>query len=115
MEKSPLLEINMAGPAIELIDNCQIAITGADISPTLDGVPVNMDETISVKKTSILKFGQLVNGCRAYLAIRGEWKINHWMNPESPINLSTISSLNNIQIVAPSDFISKQVCQKKTF
>lgn len=111
----PVLEINIAGPIIEFMDTCQIAISGADISPTIDGEPVNRYETITAEKTSILKFGELLKGCRAYLAIRGEWKFNGWMDPESPLNVSTISSLNSIEIIASNNFVQKRVSPKRNF
>lgn len=109
----PVLEINMIGPEIKFIGSCQIAITGADISATIDGEPVNINETISVENASILKFGKLVDGCRAYLAIRGEWNFNGWMDVDSPVSLSTISSLNSIEIIASNNFVQKRISPKR--
>jgi biotin-dependent carboxylase-like uncharacterized protein len=50
-----------------------IAITGADLEPTLNGQQINMWESIRVKKGDILKFGYSAKGkgFRAYLAISG--------------------------------------------
>ncbi|MEZ4957968.1 MAG: hypothetical protein R2825_30695 [Saprospiraceae bacterium] len=37
---NPVLEITIMGPIIEFEGGCQIAITGADISPTINGSSV---------------------------------------------------------------------------
>ncbi len=86
--KSPLLEIALTGPHIEFEGDCQIAIAGADISPTIDGKPVNMYQTITVNDGTELKFRALKNGCRAYLSIGGDWQIKKWLNSSSAFLLS---------------------------
>ena len=72
---TPLLEITIQGPKIRFSGSVQIAITGADISPKLNEQPVPRYQTIRVNQGDILSFGRLNQGCRAYLAIRGKWKV----------------------------------------
>ena len=72
---TPLLEINLVGPEIQLETDCEIAVTGANLSPTIDSSIVEMNERILVKAGDVLKFGKPINGSRAYLAIRGNWKL----------------------------------------
>ncbi len=79
----PILEITMLGPEIEFVGRCQIVIAGADISPTINGVPVNSNQLIDVESGSILKFGKLMKGCRAYLAVGGKWQLKSWLGSVS--------------------------------
>ncbi len=86
--QTPVLEIALLGPQIEVEGDCQIAITGANISPMIDGVPLNMYETVSVKRGFELTFGAIKEGSRAYLAIGGVWKVKKWLNSSSAFLLS---------------------------
>ena len=77
---SPVLEITYAGPSLHFNNSCQIALTGADLSPRLNDVPIEMYESIYVLKDSKLSFGKLNSGCRSYLAIRGAWQVKKWLD-----------------------------------
>lgn len=114
-EKSPLLEINMAGPEIEFIDSCQIAITGANISPTINGKNIEMYQTQTIDKGSVLKFGKLVIACRAYIAICGKWEVKGWMDSKSPLIASNNASLNSIEITLSNNFIENRNSPKFNF
>ena len=72
---SPLLEITFAGPEMIFDAPCQIAITGADISPMVNEIAINPYQTIQIQAGDKLHFGRLQSGCRAYLAIGGEWEV----------------------------------------
>ncbi len=113
--QSSLLEINMMGPKIQFKNNCQIAITGANISPIINNEPIKMYETLSISKGTILQFGNLVNGTRAYLAIRGKWKVKDWMDEESPRVVSSINSLNSIKITPFGNFVPVRESDKIDF
>jgi len=72
---SPLFEITLKGPEIIFEEDCQMAITGANISPKIDGNDAPQYETIYITQGGkTLSFGKLISGCRAYLAIRGKWR-----------------------------------------
>ena len=85
---TPVLEITLIGPQIEIEGDCQVALTGADISPVIDGAIVPMYKTLSINSGSKLSFGPLKSGCRAYLAIRGKWMVKKWLNSYSAFLLS---------------------------
>ncbi len=82
-KEDPVLEITLLGPTIQINQAVQIAITGANLSPTVNGIPVPMYETISVESGALLKFGKIQSGCRAYLAIGGKWEIQKWLTSGS--------------------------------
>lgn len=74
-ESAPVLEMTMLGSDLLFHSDTAIAITGADISPVLNGIPVKLYQTIAIQKGDRLTFGALKNGCRAYLAVAGGFDI----------------------------------------
>ncbi|SFU72504.1 biotin-dependent carboxylase uncharacterized domain-containing protein [Pustulibacterium marinum] len=68
-ETDAVLEITFGGCQLQFEEACQIAITGADFSPTLDGEPVSMNSALNVPKGAILKFGKRLFGVRTYVAV----------------------------------------------
>lgn len=65
------IEITLKGPKIFFTERQLIAITGADLSPTLNGQPVKGWRPLLVDEGSILEFGSPLSGCRAYIAVAG--------------------------------------------
>lgn len=66
-----VLEITIVGPVIEFHCAQVIAITGADLSPVLDGKPVRCYAALAVYPGQRLSFGGRKNGCRSYIAFAG--------------------------------------------
>ena len=68
----PVIEAVLFGPQVKFSDDSFIAITGGDLSPTIDGAKVNLWETLQVSAGSILSFsGPIGKGIRSYIAISG--------------------------------------------
>ena len=65
------LEITLLGPRIRFEADHLIALTGAHLSPTLNGQPVGLHRPVWVAAGTELAFGPAVAGCRAYLAVAG--------------------------------------------
>ena len=82
-EDHPVLELTLIGPKIEIEGDCQVCLTGADLSPKLNGEAMEMYKGIDIKSGSVLSFGRPLRACRAYLAIRGEWKGAEWLASKS--------------------------------
>lgn len=80
---SPVLEITLLGPVIQFTGGGQIAICGAHLSPSINGQSVKMYKTLNLKDGDILKFGTKIHGCRAYIAIGGQWLIDEWLDSYS--------------------------------
>ncbi len=83
---TPVLEMTLKGAIIEFDKSCQIAITGANMQPSLNNEPVGSYTTLNVQAKDILRFGQAKQGCRTYVAIRGEWKAKKWLGSFSAIS-----------------------------
>ena len=70
-----VLEITMTGPEILFLEETEIGITGADMSPMINEVPLEMYTTILVSKGDVLSFGKLKNGFRSYLSVNGGFEV----------------------------------------
>jgi antagonist of KipI len=82
-EGGAALEITLTGPTIKIEQNLLIAITGGDLSPTIDSIPVPLWKPVYVKKGSVLQFGPCKSGCRAYLAVAGGISVEKVMGSAS--------------------------------
>jgi antagonist of KipI len=69
------LEITLAGPRLQARDRCLIAVTGARFAITIDENPVPQDTALFVRPYSIVEFGPLKSGARAYLALSGGFDV----------------------------------------
>jgi len=65
------LECTLIGPRVEFADDRLVAVTGADMAPTVNGAPVPAWETVPVKPGDVLRLGPARTGVRAYLAVAG--------------------------------------------
>lgn len=65
------LEVTLRGPALEMEAGALVAVAGATSEVSLDGEPVPLWHPVWVPRGSLLQFGTVYSGCRAYLAIAG--------------------------------------------
>ena len=77
------LEITLTGPTVEFTAPCCIALTGADLSPTLNGQPVALNRPIVIRAQDTLAFGQRRMGTRAYMAIHGGFALTQALGSNS--------------------------------
>ncbi|MVW72327.1 biotin-dependent carboxyltransferase family protein [Bordetella sp. 15P40C-2] len=69
------LEITLMGPTLRFDVSTTIAISGADLSPMVDGAPISMDRAVDLPAGATLSFGPRRSGVRAYLAVHGGYDI----------------------------------------
>jgi len=77
------IEVTLKGPKVFFSQRQLIAITGADLSPTINGLPVKGWRPLYVDEGSILEFGAAVSGCRAYIAVAGGFDLPKVMGSQS--------------------------------
>ncbi len=66
------LEAALTGPTLRFASDAVIAVTGAALVVTVDGVPVDQWRALSVPAGSVLKLGAIRGvGLRAYVLVRG--------------------------------------------
>jgi biotin-dependent carboxylase-like uncharacterized protein len=70
-ENCAVLEITIMGCRFEVLNEADVAITGAQIGVTLNERPMECWSSFRVKSGDILEIKQVKSGCRAYLAVTG--------------------------------------------
>jgi len=65
------LECTLIGPRLEFTDERLVAITGADMAPTVNSSAVPAWQGLRVHAGDVLRLGPARNGVRAYLAVSG--------------------------------------------
>ncbi len=73
-EGAALLEVTLYRLELLALNDLEIAITGADLLPHLNGQPISMWENIHIKEGDRLVFKGRRRGLRAYLAVRGGFR-----------------------------------------
>jgi biotin-dependent carboxylase-like uncharacterized protein len=68
---APALEITLAGPELEALDGCIVALAGGDFSAEWNGKSAPAGEAFRVAAGARIGFGRARSGARAYLAVRG--------------------------------------------
>lgn len=82
-ENEAVIEITMLGPSLSLSKGSLICITGANLSPSINGKVVPLARPVYILEDCILKFGQCIEGCRSYLAVAGGFDIPIFMESKS--------------------------------
>lgn len=79
----PVMEITLGGPKLLFEDDMAIAITGGDLSPMINGQPIESNMVHLVKTSDVLSFGKPLRGVRSYLAVNGGFGGEKVMNSYS--------------------------------
>jgi antagonist of KipI len=77
------LETMLLGPAIRVLADIVVAVTGGNLQPLLDKQPIGMWRSHNLKKDDILSFGSMASGLRAYVAVGGGIRITPVMGSRS--------------------------------
>lgn len=65
------LEVTLVGPELRFEHDAWIAVTGAELEPTVDGQEAPMGVPVKCRTGSVVRFGARRAGARAYLAVEG--------------------------------------------
>jgi antagonist of KipI len=111
-EGDAVIETYLTGLKISFDEDSLIAITGADLSPKINGEPVKMWRPVFIRKDSILEFTKPVLGCFAYLAIAGNFDVPKVMGSSSTYLRAGIGGFKGRPLQAgdiiPGNTISKK-------
>ncbi|MEP1151324.1 MAG: biotin-dependent carboxyltransferase family protein [Balneola sp.] len=99
-EDDPVIEFTLKGGVYKFNSDAVIAITGALMNPNLNDNKVEMNSSIQVRKGDILKIGFAEKGCRAYLAIQGEWELDEEMGSYSTYEFGKFGGLDGSKLKA---------------
>ncbi len=82
-EGLPVMEMTCKGSNLFFEDETFIVITGADLSPEINGESVQLNLVHKVKSGDVLNFGKLNFGSRAYLGVKGGFLTETKLNSKS--------------------------------
>ena len=88
------LECQFMGPTLKFNDDRVIAITGADMSPKIDGTPVPLWESLEVKKDQILEMAFATVGARSYIAFSGGINTTPWLGSRSTFHKAGVGGID---------------------
>lgn len=94
-EADALMEITMTGPTLQFGSPTYIAITGAFMTPQINGKDISQNRVQKVVAGDTLSFGKLGYGLRTYLAVKGGFLTEKYM--ESRSFLKPISPENRLK------------------
>lgn len=77
------LEITLMGPSLRFGTPVTLAVAGADLGASVDGVALPPGTAITVQSGAVLTFGKRQAGLRAYLAVAGGFVLDRVMHSTS--------------------------------
>ncbi|EMA37721.1 urea amidolyase-like protein [Halococcus hamelinensis 100A6] len=110
-KEAATVEMTYQGITAVFNEDTVVAVTGADVSPTVDGDPVGMWEAVAVEAGDELDMGFATSGARAYLAVAGGIDVPEIMGSQSTYTLvgigghegRTLESGDELPVGTPSD------------
>ena len=87
------LECQFMGPTLKFNSDRIIAITGANMSPKIDGAPVPLWENLEVKKDQILEMAFATVGARSYIAFSGGINTEPWLGSRSTFHKAGVGGI----------------------
>lgn len=90
-----LLEITMTGPTLEFCEPTFIALSGAQMSASINGSAINNYEIHQVETGDVLSFGKLQTGFRCYMAVKGGLRTKKILS--SRAYFKTITKVNRLR------------------
>ena len=88
------LECQFMGPTLKFNNDRIIAITGADMSPKINGTPIPLWESIEVKKDQILEMAFATVGARSYIAFSGGINTTPWLSSRSTFHKAGVGGID---------------------
>ena len=88
------LECQFMGPVLKFNSDRAIAITGADMSPKIDGSPVPLWESLEVKKDQVLEMAFATIGARSYIAFSGGINTTPWLDSRSTFHKAGVGGID---------------------
>lgn len=82
-ETEAVLETHFPAPALKFEDSTIFAVGGANFGAKLDEQPIENWRPYFAEKNQILSFPNKISGNRAYLSVKGGFKIEKWLGSAS--------------------------------
>ena len=87
-ERTAALELTLTGPRLTCHVRCYVAITGADMRPSLDGRAVPMWQAFEMQAGQVLELSAVQGGgMRGYLAVQGGFDVPEYLGSRATFML----------------------------
>ena len=96
-----VMEITLTGPQLVFNSDTLIVITGADLSPAVNGGACFMNRPVQLSAGDLLSFGGARKGVRAYLSVKGGFQTEKVMN-----SFSYYSGITSNALIKKGDRLS---------
>ncbi|MEX2364463.1 MAG: biotin-dependent carboxyltransferase family protein, partial [Balneolaceae bacterium] len=73
--ETPVIEMTLQGASYQFQSDAVIGISGANMDARVNNQQIERYKTQEIREGDTLSFSYAKSGCRAYLAIQGEWKV----------------------------------------
>ena len=94
------LEMTFSGGRYLFEEAAVIALTGADMKPTVNGEPIPMYRAVSIAAGQELVLGFAVNGCRTYMAVTGGLEVTPVMGSKATLAGKHLGGIDGRKIMA---------------
>lgn len=96
-----VMEITLTGPQLVFNSDALIVVTGADLSPSVNGGACPMSRLVQLSAGDILSFGAAKKGVRAYIGVKGGFQTEIVMN-----SFSFYSGITSQPLIKKGDRLS---------
>ena len=94
------LECQFLGPTLKFLRDGHVAVTGADMAPTLDGAEVPRWRTIAVRQGQVLALSGARTGARSYIAFAGGIDTPPVLGSRSTFHMAGVGGVNGYALKA---------------
>jgi len=113
-DNTAVLETHFPAPEITFEDAAVFALGGADFSAKLNNESVENWRVYFAEKGSILKFDDKIFGNRAYLSIKGGFKIEKWLDSASTNLKAKIGGYHGRNLQKDDRILLNQIANRKS-
>jgi len=104
-ENEAVLEMHFPAAEIEFTHDTFFAIGGAEFAAELDGRAISNWQTLTGQKGGILKFREKINGNRTYLAVKGGFDLDPWLDSKSTNLAAGVGGFSGRALLAGDKFL----------
>jgi len=94
------IEMTLLGGTFRFEEDAYVGIAGADMQAALDGAAVASGSAFPVPRGGVLAFSSAVEGCRAYLAVRGGLDVPPFLGSRSTYVRGAVGGLHGRPLAA---------------
>ena len=109
---APVFEVTLGNTEIEFLQNCQIAITGADLDAKLNGESLSPWNNYVINRSDILTFGLPKTGLRSYLAVNADIEVERFFDSVSSVVREQMQGVAaQTEIKTGTEILTKEIAE----